>query len=80
MRRDFHSAIKHVIGINLMDGTPREVRHSFVSHLSDSSVPLEKTSRLVGHSNTTVTELVYRKQIRPVLQTGDITMDEIFTQ
>jgi hypothetical protein len=37
-----------------------------VSLLSDDGVPLEQISRLVGHSGTTVTELVYRKQIRPV--------------
>ncbi|MEU8356345.1 tyrosine-type recombinase/integrase [Nonomuraea sp. NPDC048882] len=45
--------------------TPRELRHSFVSLLSDQGIPLEEISRLVGHSSTAVTELVYRKQIRP---------------
>jgi integrase len=39
--------------------TPRELRHSFVSVLSDAGVPLEETSQLVGHSGTTVTELVH---------------------
>jgi hypothetical protein len=34
--------------------------------------------RLVGHSSTAVTELVYRKQIRPVVQTGAVAMDRIF--
>ena len=29
-----------------------------------------EVSRLVGHSGTTVTELVYRKQIRPVVDDG----------
>ncbi|TQS19863.1 hypothetical protein [Microbispora sp. KK1-11] len=33
---------------------------------------------LVGHSSTAVTELVYRKQIRPVLQEGAVVMDRIF--
>lgn len=37
--------------------------------------PLEEISRLVGHSSTAVTELVYRKQIRPVLQAGATVMD-----
>lgn len=46
---------------------PREMRHSFVSLLSDSGVPLENISRLVGHSGTGVTETVYRHQIRSVL-------------
>ena len=58
--------------------TPRELRHSFVSLLSDSGVPLDEISQLVGHSSTAVTELVYRKQIRPVLQGGAVVMDRIF--
>jgi len=49
-----------------------------VSLLSDSGVPLEEISRLVGHSGTAVTEEVYREQIRPVVQTGAIAMDHIF--
>ncbi|MFF0434788.1 hypothetical protein ACFYU9_21450 [Streptomyces sp. NPDC004327] len=57
-------------GIKADDWTPRELRHSFVSLLSDGGVPLEVISRLVGHSGTAVTEEVYRKQIRPVIQTG----------
>ncbi|MFI6485560.1 tyrosine-type recombinase/integrase [Nonomuraea sp. NPDC050663] len=58
--------------------TPRELRHSFVSLLSDQGIPLEEISRLVGHSSTAVTELVYRKQIRPVIQEGAKAMDRIF--
>ena len=50
--------------------TPRELRHSFVSLLSDADVPIEQISRLVGHSGTTTTETVYRKQIRPVIVTA----------
>ena len=57
---------------------PRELRHSFVSLLSDAGVPLERISQLVGHSGTTVTELVYRHQLRPVIQTGAIVMDQLF--
>jgi hypothetical protein len=49
-----------------------------VSLLSDSGVPLEGISRLVGHTGTAVTEEVYRKQIRPVIQTGAVAMDGIF--
>jgi integrase len=41
-------------------------------------VPLERISRLVGHSDTTTTETVYRHQIRPVVQGGAEIMDEIF--
>ena len=44
---------------------------------------LEDISRLVGHSGTNVTELVYRHQIRPpapVIQTGATIMDRLFGQ
>lgn len=41
-------------------------RGTFVPLLSDSGVPLEEISRLVGHSGTAVTEEIYGKQIRPV--------------
>jgi len=41
-------------------------------------MPLENISRLVGHTNTVVTETVYRKQIRPVMQEGARAMDAIF--
>jgi hypothetical protein len=34
-----------------------------------AGVPLEQISQLVGHSGTTVTELVYLHQLRPVIQT-----------
>jgi integrase len=54
------------------------LRHSFVSLLSDSGVPIEEVSRLVGHRSTLVTELVYRKKLRPVLQAGATTMDRLF--
>jgi integrase len=55
-----------------------ELRHSFVSLLSDAGVPLEEISQLVGHSGTTVTELVYRHQLKPVIQTGATVMDRLF--
>ena len=42
-------------------------------------MPLEEISRLVGHKSTVVTELVYRKQLRPVIQTGAVAMDGIFS-
>jgi integrase len=78
VRRDFRTAIKGVEGIDPAEWTPRELRHSFVSLLSDHGLPLEEISRLVGHSSTAVTELVYRKQIRPVIQSGATAMDTIF--
>lgn len=78
VRRSFRQALKLVPGIDPKQWTPRELRHSFVSVLSDAGVPLEEISRLVGHAGTTVTELVYRHQLKPVIQTGATVMDRIF--
>ena len=61
------------------DWTPREMRHSFVSLLSASGVPIERIAQLVGHAGgSQVTETVYLKQIRPVLLEGAEAMDIIF--
>jgi integrase len=65
-------------GLTPEEWTPREMRHSFVSLLSDSGVPLEDIARLCGHSGTAVTEAVYRHQIRPVMIEGATAMDRIF--
>jgi len=78
VRRDFRAAISGAKGVNAHAWTPRELRHSFVSLLSDNGMALEEISRLVGHSSTHVTEEVYRKQIRPVVQSGAVAMDKIF--
>jgi integrase len=80
VRRDLRRALALVPGLNPADWTPRELRHSFVSLLSDAGVSLEDIAQLVGHSGTTVTELVYRHQIRPVIQTGATVMDRLFGQ
>ena len=77
-RRSFRSALKLVPDLSPMEWTPRELRHSFFSVLSDPGVPLEEISRLVGHAGTTVTELVYRHQLKPVIQTGATVMDRLF--
>jgi integrase len=65
-------------GLVAEEWTVRELRHTFVSLLSDSGVPIENISRLVGHDGTAVTETVYRKQIRPVIEEGATAMDRIF--
>lgn len=49
-----------------------------MSLLSDNGIPIDEISRLVGHSSTAVTEVVHRKQIRPVLQSGAVAMNRIF--
>jgi integrase len=60
------------------DWAPRDMRHTFVSLLSDDGMAIEKISRLVGHTSSHVTETVYRQQLRPVLQDGAEVMDRIF--
>jgi integrase len=60
--------------------TPRELRHSFVSLMSTSGVPIEEIARLAGHASTRTTEVVYRRELRPVLTTGAEIMDTIFNQ
>ncbi|WP_412518123.1 site-specific integrase [Actinomadura madurae] len=77
VRREFRRVVTRA-DLTASEWTPREMRHSFVSLLSDSGVPLEHISRLVGHNGTTVTEKVYRQQIRPVIEEGAIAMDGIF--
>src|SRR5260221_6080907 len=57
--------------------TPRELRHSFVSLMSTFGVPVEEIARLAGHSSSRTTEVVYRRDLRPVLTTGAEIMDTI---
>ncbi|MEV2279362.1 tyrosine-type recombinase/integrase [Nocardiopsis sp. NPDC049922] len=58
--------------------TPRELRHSFVSLMSEKGVPVEEIARLVGHSSTATTETVYRKELRPVITKGAEVMGNLF--
>lgn len=60
--------------------TPRELRHTFVSVLSDDGMPLRDIADLVGHTETRTTETVYRHQLRPVLQGGARAMDTILAR
>jgi integrase len=75
-RREFRAACTAAnIGENW---TPRELRHSFVSLMSTSGVPVEEIARLAGHTSTRTTEVVYRRELRPILTTGAEIMDTIF--
>src|SRR6266487_3382740 len=66
-------------GAGLSDGwTPRELRTSFVSLMSHRGVSIEEIARLVGHASTRTTEVVYRRELRPVITTGAEIMDEVF--
>jgi integrase len=58
--------------------TPRELRTSFVSLMSHNGVSTEEIARLVGHASTRTTEVVYRRELRPVITTGAEIMDKVF--
>jgi hypothetical protein len=53
-------------------------RSQFVSLMSSSGVPVEEIARLAGHSSSRTTEVVCRRELRPVLTTGAEVMDKIF--
>jgi len=78
VRRSF-KAITRKAGLG-EDWTPRELRHSFVSIMSDNGVPIETIADLVGHASTAVTEEVYRHQLKPVITKGAETMNTIFNR
>jgi integrase len=50
-----------------------------VSLMSHSGVAIEEIARLVGHASTRTTEIVYRRELRPVITTGAEIMDQLFT-
>jgi integrase len=76
VRRAFRSVCKRA-GIG-KEWTPRELRHTFVSLMSDTGMPVEEIARLVGHSSSAVTETVYRHELRPVIRSGADAMDRLF--
>lgn len=79
VRRSFR-AVAQAAGLDSGTWTPRELRHSFVSLLSSSGMPIEDIAHLVGHANTRTTEKVYRKELRPLLTKGARTMDAILRE
>lgn len=76
VRREFRK-ISEAAGLG-DDWVPREMRHTFVSLLSSSGMPLEDIADLVGHKGTATTETVYRKVIVPELRRGAEVMDRLF--
>ena len=69
-----HDAPSFEIGDDALDHSP-----DLVDLLVEFFLPVEKIAELVGHKGgSTVTEKVYRKQIRPVPLHGADAMDLIF--
>ena len=50
--------------------TPYELRHTAVSLLSDSGVPIEQLADLAGHKDARTTMAVYRHQLGSVVDSG----------
>jgi site-specific recombinase XerD len=75
VRRSFRAITK--AAVSGRTGLPRELRHSFVSILSDNGVSIEEIADLVGHKTTVVTQKVYRHQLKPVITTGATMMNSI---
>jgi integrase len=77
VRREFRK-ITEAAGLG-KNWAPREMRHTFVSLLSFSGMPLEDIADLVGHKGTATTETVYRMVIVPELRRGAEVMDQLFS-
>jgi integrase len=76
LRRDFRKVTATAgLGARLV---PKELRTSFVSMMSYQGVPVEEIARLAGHASSRTTEVVYRRELRPVITTGAEIMDQIF--
>jgi integrase len=76
IRREFRQITK-AAGLG-EDWVPRELRHTFVSIMSAGGVPVEEIARVAGHKQTSTTELVYRRELRPVITSGAEVMDKVF--
>ena len=46
--------------------------------MSYQGVPVEEIARLAGHSSSRTTEVIYCRELRPVITTGAEVMDQIF--
>jgi integrase len=75
LRRDFRR-VTRAAGIGAR-WVPKELRTSFVSMMSFQGVPVEEIARLAGHASSRTTEVVYRRELRPVITTGAEVMDQI---
>lgn len=76
LRRDFRR-VTAAAGLGTR-WVPKELRTSFVSMMSYQGVPVEEIARLAGHASSRTTEVIYRRELRPVITTGAEVMDQIF--
>ncbi|HYB16922.1 MAG TPA: tyrosine-type recombinase/integrase, partial [Streptosporangiaceae bacterium] len=76
LRRDFRK-VTATAGLGTR-WVPKELRTSFVSMMSYRGVPVEEIARLAGHASSRTTEVIYRRELRPVITTGAEVMHQIF--
>ena len=76
LRRDFRR-VTAAAGLGTR-WVPKELRASFVSMMSYQGVPVEEIARLAGHAGSRTTEVIYQRELRPVITTGAEVMDQIF--
>jgi hypothetical protein len=50
-----------------------------VSLMSHHGVSIEEIAHLAGHASTRTTEIVYRRELRPVITTSAEIMDKVFS-
>lgn len=76
VRREFRQVCKRA-GIG-EDWTPHELRHTFVSQLSDAGVDIDDIADLVGHTTSRTTADVYRHQLADKLGTAATVFDRLY--
>jgi integrase len=68
LRRDFRR-VTGAAGLGAR-WVPKELRTSLVSMMSYQGVPVEEIARRAGHAGSRTTEVIYRRELRPVITTG----------
>jgi len=76
LRRDFRK-VTAAAGLGAR-WVPKELRTSFVSMMSYQGMPVEEIARLAGHACSRTTEVVCRRELRPVITTGAEVIYQIF--
>ena len=58
---DFRSDWAKLMKKTGLDITPHILRHTVATHLAQKNVPIPQIARILGHSNSQITERVYAK-------------------
>lgn len=71
--KDLHSELD--AGVRTVQGYTVE---SAVTDWLAEGLPVEEIAQLAGHASSRTTEVIYRRELRPVITTGAEVMDQIF--